>query len=177
METLKVINRRLADIYGNYLDGQSNYRVVWSEDQFEMRIVSATPESFILTNPDVRLVKKYGQYIHNKWILEKLVEVPEILHDELLNKLSYEPLWVFEDGKGNPLPPVWGVIEIVIGTVMENAAKAVGAKYTQPGWSKEEAEVRLKEMEEVLYGNETPVGDALAHKTGIVSSGVIPHGN
>lgn len=171
METLKVINQRLIDRYGRYLDGQPHYRVVWSEDQVEKRIINQTSENFILSQADIREVKKYGQYIHNKHILEKLVEVPEILHKELLHKLSYEPLWVFEDKNGNALPPIWLAIEVVIETVLENSAKAVGAKYTKEGWTREESEVRLKEMESILFGNETPVGDALAHKTGIIVPG------
>lgn len=168
MEDLKVINRRLMELHGKYLDGQPLFRVVWSEDQFEKRKTKFSPEGFELPNEVVIEVRKYGQYIHNKYLMERLIEVPEILHNEVLNKLSYEPVWVFEDKDGNSLPPVWGVIEIVINAINN---KARGEKLKGPGGSPEEREEELKDMMETLYGNETPVGDALAHKTGIIVPG------
>ena len=168
MEDIKVINRRLVELHGKYLDGQPNFRVVWSEDLTEKRRTKFSPEGFELPNEVIMEVKKYGQYIHNKYLMERLIEIPEFYQDELLKKLSYEPIWVFEDKDGNALPPIWGVIEIVLNAIM-NREKGVPLK--APGNSLEEKDEEIKKMEEILFGNETPVGDALAHKTGIVVPG------
>jgi hypothetical protein len=175
METIEVLNRRLIDYWGCFLDGQPNYRIVWSEDQFEKRLSYHTDLGFELLTPEVRELPKYRHYIRDKYILEKLIEVPIVNKDELVKSLTYEPLWVFEDKFGNPLPPDWGAIRVILGSVHEAAAKAVGVKYKDPaleeadpkiGWEVRDA--RLKEVERSLFGNENNVTDALAYREGIV---------
>lgn len=175
METLETINRRLIDRFGKYLDGQPNYRVVWSEDQIEKRLSNFNHFGIELLTPIVIEAPKYRQYIHNKWILERLIEVPIIFQDQALHKLSYEPLWVFEDGKGNALPVKWEVIEIVLDNVHRASAEAVGAKYKDPDIElkdpkifREAQEEKLKTIQEMLFGNETEVSDALTYREGIV---------
>lgn len=178
METLEIINRRLIDTYGKYLDGQPNYRVVWSEDQIEKRLSNYNHFGIELLTPILIEAPKYRQYIQDKYILERLIEVPIIYQDQALHKLSYEPLWVFEDGQGKKLPVRWDVIEIVLDNVHENAAKAVGKEYKKykdpneelvdPKLFREAQEEKLKTIEEMLFGNETETADALTYKEGIV---------
>ncbi len=170
METIDALNKRLADIYGIETDSSNAiWRVVWADDQIEKRQTDYVNGVFHLT-PQIVEMKKY-QHVQGKYILERLVLVPEHQQKELCGiKKSYEIMWTFEDANGNALPPKWEVCEIVIDSVY---AKQYGpqhlAKYkrTNEDEAREEAQ-RLAEISAELFGNETEVTDALAHKEGVV---------
>ena len=106
-ESIEVLNQRLVDHFSTAWNGQPMFRIVWSENQFEKRLVGFTDGGIQLLVPEMREVPKYKQWIHNKHILERLVIVPEFQQDKLVEKTSYEPVWVFEDKNGFPLPPKW----------------------------------------------------------------------
>lgn len=188
METVETLNQRLFERYGNYsydqrVKGliQTNlplFRIVFSDDQFEKRYTDYTKEGLLLQMPRVEEKPKYRHYIQHKYLIERLTAIPDFVESDLVERLSYEPLWVFEDRFGNPLPPKWEVCEIVIDQVHRAAARAVGEKIEDP--SKLEAnpkigaEVRLariKRLEEEMFGNETRVTDSLATKEAIVVPG------
>lgn len=163
-ESVEVLNQRLVDYFG-YFEGQPSWRVVFSDDQLEKRrgtYRDHTKEGLFLREvTEIREVPKYRQWIQHKWILERLTAVPEMCQDELLTRLSYEPIWVFEDKKGNPLDPIWMAIEYLV-------TRILGKQGRRPFIPEENAEERISKLEEYLFGNETDVGDALAHKEGIV---------
>lgn len=175
MESLEIINRRLVEIYGKFMGSEEpNYRVVFSEDQFEKRRTKHTDEGFELLFAEVRELPKYRQWIHNKYILERCIIVPEGVETDLIGLYSYEPVWVFEDKHGNPLPPVWMAIQLIISSIHANAANAVGVKYRDPAIDEADPKIamevrdaRLRALEESVFGNETNVGDALAYKEGV----------
>lgn len=178
METIERLNERLKDYFGNTED-LPNFRVVWSDDQFELRSTMYTAEGFALPYPVVRRFQKYAHYVRERWILESLTEVPIINEKDLpASKLSYEPLWVFEDPRfpDKAVYPTWPGIRFVIDVRNKNVEQAgLYTKYKAPTAeeSYEEKQKRLKEIEDSLFGNETPVGDALAHKYGVVVPGEI----
>lgn len=171
---IEIMNMWLERDYGYFEATYPLFRIVWSEDQIEKRFVNHTDEGLELAKPVVRERKKYSQWIHNKYILERLIPVPPIA--DLVGKTSYEPVWVFENKDGHPLPPNYDVCKIVIASIHAATAKAVGAKYldprTRPDFKAEDA-IRLQKLQEELFGNETPVTDALAHGTGVVVPGKI----
>lgn len=176
METISNINRRLRDIYGTFdVTEYPYFRVVYSDEEFENRLITHTKDGLALVKPTVILVSKYKQWVQNKYILEHLVEVPEENQAELAGKkFSYEPLWVFEDKNGNALPPIWGAIEHIIETIRENIEGAgKGPKYKDPyaGLTKEQFEefekVRLDGLQIELFGNETEIGDSLSQDSGV----------
>src|SRR5947207_3865565 len=105
-ESLIIINDRLRDKYGR-LDNLPYFRVVWSEDKYEKRWTEYTNDGFRLLQSEVRELPKYRQWIQEKYVLEGLTVVPTLVENELVEPLSYEPIWVFEDGKGNALEPKW----------------------------------------------------------------------
>lgn len=149
-EPLDVINRRLLDHFGRFEDGRPLWQVVWSDDQREKLFIDGVLVDAL----------KYN-YIQHKYVLVRLMPV----YGDLLDKTSYEPVWTFEDRNGNPLPPKWEACEFIIYKVLEAAAKATGAKYKMPEseyQTKEAIAERVARMEEMLYGNETPIGDALS---------------
>jgi hypothetical protein len=172
MEAIQTLNYRLKRDFGRFENGEPNWRVVWSEDQFEKRWTNFTDEGFELLSPVVKELPKYKQWIHNKYILERLIPVPDLVESDLIGKISYEPVWVFQDSDGNPLPPKWEAILLIIDSVNNASASSIGAKYKDPELtvegSKEEREKRLDAIQADLFGNETEVGDALAQKQAII---------
>lgn len=166
---LALINNRLREIYGQSLEGLSNFRVIWADDQFEKRRMTHTDSGIQLLTPEVREVPKYRQWVQGKYILERLTVVPEFVETDLINTISYEPLWVFEDKNGNPLNPKWGAIQFVMETVMDNMLHGGYKKYKEPTTEEaiEQKQQRVRQLEEELFGNESPVGTALAHKEAV----------
>jgi len=182
-ETIESINRQLVDLYGiDTITGQPIWRVVWSEDQFEHRLGTYddfTPAGLYLrTVTEVRYVPKYSQWISEKYVLERLVVVPETNAGDLpATKLSYEPMYPFQGNRGEYLPPRLDAAKFVIDAVLAAMGKSTLVKYKDPasGLSTEEQmEVKSKEintLQKELFGNETDTGDALAHREAIVVPG------
>lgn len=167
---IDITNQRLADIYGK-VENLPRFRVVWSEDEIEKRKVNKSPEGFHLLNSIVIEVPKYRQWIHEKYILERLTIIDEFAETELVGKISYEPLFVFETNKGQSLYPRWDAIRIIIENVQEQIRTAgFYTKYKDPSpEEKESVQVaKIKALQEELFGNESKVGDSLAYKEGIV---------
>ncbi len=168
MEPIEILNQRLTDYYGLFEEGSPRFRLVWSDDQFEKRATKYTESGLELAFPEIRLLPKYF-WIHAKYVLEILVPVPASVETDLITKLTYEPLWVFEDAGGNPLIPIWEAIEVLIKTARENMHSPM-KQYKEPEIEKntpEAIEARAKAMEKLLYGNETSVGDSLMQDTAV----------
>lgn len=161
-EKLETINQFLRDQYGiDTDDSKPIFRVVWSEDQFENRQTKFTDSGIEMLVPEIRRMKKYG-YISNLYVLERRVLVPEENQKELCGLLkSYEPLWVFHDRHGNPVPPSIQACQFVIDAVYAAIGKRGMKKYVDPlaGKSMEELmhekEARIDKLEESLFGDES----------------------
>lgn len=169
-EPIDVLNKRLVDHFGVSWDGRAAYRIVWSEDQFDKRLTDCTDAGVLLLVPEVRELPKYKQWIHDKYVLENLVAVPEYQQMEAAAKTSYEPLFVYEDKDGFPLPPKWEVTKFVIDNVLAAMGKSNLAKYKEnlDKYTPEGREEYLKNLQDELFGNETNTTDALAYKEGVV---------
>ncbi len=171
MEELSIVNARLDEHFGKAWNGMPIWRIVWSEEQFEKRLTYYTDTGIQLLHPEVRELPKYRQWIQNKWVLERLTAVPEINQEELTNKISYEPIYVFERNDGTGLPYKWEAAKFVIDGIMAAMGKySLGPKYVDPDIDnpKEKKLERIKKLEDDLFGNETSTGDALAHNQAIV---------
>lgn len=162
-EKVETINQRLADYFGiDTVSGQQMWRIVWSEDQFEKRFgeyEDRSPEGlFIRRVREVREVPKYRQYIDHKYVLEHLVVVPDINIPELPTvKVSYEPIWVFEDRNGFPLPPKWEASQYIINTVHAAMGKP-GAnlkKYIDPDEDPQNKISRVNQLVDELFGDQS----------------------
>lgn len=170
-ESIESINSQLINLFGvDTVSGRAIWRVVWSMDQFEKRLVNVTAEGFELLTPIVREVPKYRQWIQNKYILEQLVAVPDYQVIELGGlKTSYEPKFVFSDKDDNYLPPLVEVCVRVIKSIQLKLGKITFAEYAQSAEEAvEEQKKKVDEVIEYLYGNESDVSDALTRKEGIV---------
>lgn len=172
------INNSLIDLYGvDISSGDAIWRVVYSEEQFEKRLGTYrdfTPSGlFIREVTEVRLVPKYRQWIPEKWVLERLVAIPDMNLPELpATKVSYEPIFIFENAKGEPLPPKLEVCKIVIDTIYAAQGKSSLAKYTDEKAKNDPKRVQaVKEIYDELFGEETEITDALARGSAIVVPG------
>jgi hypothetical protein len=180
-ESIKSLNLQLINEYGiDSITGRAIWRIVFSEDQYEKRLGTYddyTPGGiYIRTVTEVREVPKYKQWIHEKYLLERLVIVPEQNQDELpVSKLSYEPIFVFENRGGEYLPPKFEICKIVVDTIYAAQGKKSLAKYKDPEANKEESlalrRMRIDNIMEELFGDETDIGDALTYKEGIIVPG------
>lgn len=171
-EDIDRINYQLLKRYGReeFAQNQQRFRVVFSEDQFEKRFVTHTKDGFELPGPIVMEVPKYRQYIHGRYVLERLVPVAE--DSDLVTEVSYEPMHVFQTSEKRGhiyLPPRFDMCEVFIESLLSAAGKKnTFAKYKDPNDSKEERAKKLDDLKRELFGNETPVGDALAYDYGTV---------
>jgi len=156
-------NRRLKDNYGIWENGLPNYRLVWSEDQYEKRIgeFDIVTESgiFLRKEVGVKEVPKY-RYFREKWVLEKIFPING---PGLTEKWSYEPVYAFVQF------PSWKAIQFLIHTIIANMSGNPNyPKYHEPNLSPEEERYRIEEIAKELFSNETSTGDALAHKQAII---------
>lgn len=161
MESIETLNERLLNLHGKFADTTLPlWRVSYSDEQFEKRLVNGL----------MLEVKKYP-WIKFRYILERAMPIaPTDSFDLGGIKFSFEPVWVFEDRYGNPLPPLWAAIEAILDSVARASARAVGARYKNPEDGNDPLEIKLervKKMEKALFGNESEVCDALAHKQAV----------
>ena len=168
-QELDRFNRKLVDDFGYFNGTDPSFRLVYSEDQFEKRLVYHTKEGLELITPVVELRPKYRQWIHNKYVLERLTVIP-MEHEELtVDKLSYENIWTFQDRNGDYLEPKYEAAKFVINTLLGNTLNPSNlAKYKTTNEEERQALIkRIDEIEEMLYGNETKVTDSLARDNAV----------
>ncbi len=172
---VELINKSLIDNYG--IDTFSSlpiFRVVWSDEQFEKRLMECTDAGIQLLTPEVREVRKYWHWIRHRYILERLVLVPEHQQVELAGvKISYEPLWTFENSQG-ALPPTEQACKFIVDTVLSHQAVAKAmitgnervdrplTRYADPDSSqevaKENQKKRIDNIVEELFGDQSSLG-------------------
>ena len=123
------INDKLRE-RGRSLDGRPIWRIVWSTSQREKRKGKFSDfygNIFLREVEQVREVPKYW-YTPDRWILERLTYLPPnaSIHREVLSQTSsldifsptvngtYEPIYVFQDGLGNPLPVTGAALAAIL---------------------------------------------------------------
>jgi|SRR5215203_3287056 len=180
MEKIESINQFLREQFGiDTDDSEPMFRVVWSDDQYEKRLTNYTDTGIELLTPEVRLLPKY-LYIQHAYVLERRVLVPnENLKELVSKKKSYEPLWVFVGGNGEPVPPTSNGCKFVIDAVYAALGKKSLVKYKDPlaGLTPEEVyEVKKKEIDQIeneLYGDESDLKQETIGEGG--SAIIVPH--
>lgn len=176
-ESIKSINSQLRELFGiDTVTGKEMYRVSFSEDQLEKRLGTYNDYTregiYLRTVTEVREVPKYRQWIHAKYILERLTIVPYINADDLpTNQLSYECIYVFENFKGEALPPRVDVCKILIDSLHAGLGKSSLAKYKDDysQYTPEAREKRINEIMEYLW-DPSDTANALVAGEGVVVS-------
>jgi hypothetical protein len=176
------INNQLASKYG-YFEGMKNcpnFRVVWSNDQYEHRLTAYTKEGLQLIHPEVRYLPKYSQWLSSRWVIEKCVPIPELNRKDLVaEKFSYEPLHGFINVyTDKPIDPTYRACEFLVENVLAQLRVRNGipqAKYEDPLFnasdpkiSREVKEAHLNELERELFGNDTSVTDKLMTQEAVI---------
>jgi hypothetical protein len=160
-EPIESINKQLIDLFGiDTSTGQPLFRVVWSEDQYEMRMVDTTKQGIILPFPVLKKVPKYSQWVDNRFVLERLIVVPEQNIKELAGlKLSYEPIWVFRGKFDEYVPPTVQACKFIIDTLYAALGKSSLAKYVDEEAKnpQEVKEKRIGQLTEELFGDESNI--------------------
>lgn len=170
------INRRLL-AYGKTPNREPIWRLVWSDDQRELRTGRFNEFSgaiFLRTVHDTREVPKYP-FIKGRWILEKWIPPNVAFTPELPNSRegSYEPMYVFEDAKHNKLPLRWDVCEICI----QHANAPSKSKMLRE--SEDQAAAEKKRVAEQKYDEDaleiSPMTNALHMREGVGYTKEIRH--
>jgi hypothetical protein len=158
-EPIESINKQLRNMFGiDSMTGRTMFRVVWSEEQFEMRMTDRTETGIQLLTPVLKELPKYRQWITEKYVLERLVIVPEPDRKELPTSiLSYEPVWVFKSKDDTYVPPTFWACKFVIDTLYAALGKQSMAKYVdeESKHPQEVKEKRINKLTEELFGDES----------------------
>jgi len=168
----KRFNQQLKDFFGvDTASGKQMWRIVWSDDEYEMRLTEYSDGGVLLLRPEVRLLPKYKQWNAHRYVLEHLVAVPDInLIDIPTSKISYEPIYTFMDGNENYLPPNMFIAKYQINLVESaielartgrNKSKSF-RKFIDEEFSQEASlaakEKRVNEIVEYLWGDQSALG-------------------
>jgi hypothetical protein len=106
-------------------------------------------------------VPKYRQWVKEKYVLERLVAIPEQnLIDLPATKMSYEPIWVFQDKNENYLPPRIDACKFIIDTVYAAQYGTKNLKKYHDPDSSQEAELanrkeRINGIIDELFGDQS----------------------
>jgi len=160
-EPIESINQQLIDHFGiDTITGQAIFRVVWSENQYERRMSTTTESGILLARPVLMELPKYKQWVKERFVLERLVLVPEVNQSDLpTSKVSYEPLWVFKGKNDIYVPPTFWACKFIVDTLYAAMGKASLAKYVDEEAKnpKESRDIRIKLLEEQLFGDESNI--------------------
>jgi hypothetical protein len=174
-EDFKLINRYLKDYYGHTEDN-ANYRLVWADDERQIRLTKYTPEGLEMLYPEAREMPKYLD-IKERYVLERLIVIPEFGENDIVNEtLTYQAIWTFEkfDDRRNKIfvLPNFGACKFIVEIVLENMRTAGSSvRYRDPDSDPDEAienkRARLQHLQEELFGDESTITDALSLRQGV----------
>lgn len=166
----ELINSWLRNNRGKNPAGEPNYRVVWSGEMTEKRFGTFRDFSpsglFIREFRGVREVPKYP-YLKERWILERWIPPEYSANSEIIdsNKGTYEPLYVFEDYKGNSLPLSLKVVQFIT-HCCENPEHVTPEQRRDMNERIEDAEIQefLAALDGTsVIGNALATGDAIGY--------------
>ena len=118
---IDVLNTRLKNLYGKFLDGRPWFRIVWSSSMTEKRTGRFSEfygSIFVREYVGMAQVPKYpAPEYKDRWVLEKLffIENKELVDDSM--KGTYEPVWVFRAPGGGYQKPTWKSVEFLMGMI------------------------------------------------------------
>lgn len=147
-EEITQLNKWLKEVYGMTPNNLPLFRLSFSETEKEMRIGTFREYSgdlFVREIIGAHKVPKYP-WINSRWILEMWCPPEIALKKELPESYqgTYEPIFVFEDKNGQPLPITQKVLEVIVyGTNR-------GPKNTPVKTDAESLAAEIKWMEELI---------------------------
>ena len=171
MEKIEALNQRLIDYYGlDTSTGQAMFRIVFANYESEQRLVYETESGVELLFPMVMEVKKYP-YLKDMYVLERLVAVPDEQKKDLparnclMSQCGHTEVMIISHYIlfGRLRSSLWTALYAALG-------KKSMRKYVddEKNTTEEGRQQRIAELHAELFENETPTGDALRYKEGIV---------
>lgn len=174
MSDLAYINKKLITTYGLTYDLRAKWRLVLGRDCLEKRrgVFRDYDDNGTLIREvdEVREVKKYP-FWQTYHILERVV--PFFQFGEIVLGDGYECFYRFAHVQTDaPLPANWRLVKLLCHWAETGSfsKKKSPSDLTDEERKEEEAEVAY--FNEVLFGNETGVGDSLAAREGVSFSGL-----
>ena len=166
MSEVANINKKLRRNYGSDYQGRPNFRVVFSADQYEKR--HGTFEDFyghifLRSYVGIRTVPKY-QEDPPVFVLERL-EWNQTAGEIVDTPVTYEPLHVFKDKDGNPLPPLWRFVEIFMNCLLMGPERMADSMIMH---SPENYRKDFEEILEIIKDNSPPLATMLGHGEAVV---------
>lgn len=130
-ETKQYVNDYLKKKFGENFAGKQTWRLVWSPEQIEWRkgLFNDYYGSILIRSfTGTREVKKYT-YLRDRWVLERWFPPEVAFNPEIPESCfgNYEPIYVFEDAKGEPLEPSFKSLDFII-KMAERPKKATNQK-------------------------------------------------
>jgi len=179
-EGIDVINSRLKDMYGLDVSvSKPNYRIVWSNSQYEIRTnpagfdIYGDEEIFLRTEFGPKEVEKYPLH-PDMWVLECLQpktarDIPFLVDPVMY---SYEPLFIFGAGNSNP-QPIWKAVNFLVHA--HKFRQAVTEKKTDKDLLIEDMKNLAKEKEECkmyLQNENPPLATSLHAGESVLNAGL-----
>lgn len=158
---VEIINKQLIDEYGiDTVTGKPIFRVVWNTDQMEKVYGTFTDYTegglFIREVTEARIVPKYRGFPKDRYVLERLVQVPIQQQDQLLGlKISYEGLYTYCDNQANFLPPIWKATKFLIDAVL--AAQSTLKKMIDPSDKSDRVSLNKYKNDDPEYSQEASI--------------------
>jgi len=153
-EKVETINRQLVEEFGvDTVSGQPMWRLVFSDDVLEKRLMTHTDSGIELLFPEMREVKKYHD-VRQRYVLERLIGLDPINANEHGgDPLYYNPIWVFKDLNGNYLPPFFeGCRFLAYGVYQKEGKVNIGKVYLDPELDPQTKADRINKIVEELFG-------------------------
>jgi len=117
---------KLLSSYGSNPYGKSIFRIVWSDDEYEVRkgtFEEHVGKIYLRTMVAIERVKKYP-YLKGMWIFEKWFR-PEGISDLPDNvNGSYECIYIFQDKNGSYLPLDVEIAQFIANAISKNVDKS-----------------------------------------------------
>jgi hypothetical protein len=124
---IRSLNNWLIESYGKTPTGKVRFRVVWSEDIFEMRKGAFNEfygNIFLREIIGIQRVKKYN-FINNRFILEGWVDADMSHNGEVPEAKGgdFTAIYVFENNKREPLPVTRKALAFMVASVQGRIKK------------------------------------------------------
>lgn len=179
-ENIDRLNERLRRIFGvDTVTGKEMWRVVWANDQYEKRYDTYDDyagDIYLRTVTELREVPKYPDK-KDRYVLENLQGVPIAAMDELAGiRMSYEPIWTFNDRDGNYLPPYFEGCQFIIDHILQRLGKKTPpVKHPDSGKDpeqlmKEKAD-KVNRVTDELFGDQSKITERFGDTVILNSSG------
>jgi hypothetical protein len=181
MENVKRINKYLVSTYGSALDGKPKFRVVFSNDLFEVRrghFERYTEGGIYLgSHEGIQRAPKYT-YIRDKHLLEVYTRAfPQVFGRSIVHASGivkdgdyYEPLRVFKTKDNKYLPPNQDVCKIICDAFIELINRPEIQRITEGQVNAMSEESLLKETAkffDILSQDDSDILSALRDKEGV----------